>query len=89
MESATLMHEMGHLFGLVNLDPGLEQDFPHQIEDPEAANHCGEDGCLMQASLEFSASAGKIMESRVAKGIQPIPELGPECLRVLGSMGGR
>ena len=89
LESATLMHEMGHLFGLVNLDPGLEADFPHGQEDPQAGNHCAEDGCLMQASLEFAASARKVMESRVARGAGAVPELGPECLRVLASMGGR
>ena len=89
LESATLMHETGHLFGLVNLDPGLEQEFPHQLEDPAANNHCDEEGCLMQASLEFSASAKKMLESRVAKGAPAVPELGPECLRVLGSMGGQ
>lgn len=89
LESATLMHEMGHLFGLVNLDPGLEADFPHQQEDPQAGNHCAEDGCLMQASLEFSASARKLMEQRVARGAAAVPELGPECLRVLASIGGR
>lgn len=89
LEAATLMHEMGHLFGLVNLDPSLAASFPHNLEDPEADNHCDEEGCLMQASLEFSASAKAIMESRMAKGQQPIPDLGPECLRVLASMGGR
>lgn len=89
LESATLMHESGHLFNLVNLDPALEEDFPHQLEDPEAHNHCAEDGCLMQASLEFSAGARKMMESRVAKGQSAVPELGPECIRVLQSLGGR
>ncbi len=89
LEAATLMHEMGHLFGLVNLDATLAATFPHNLEDPAASNHCDEEGCLMQASLEFSSSAKEIMEGRMAKGQQPIPDLGPECLRVLASMGGR
>ncbi len=53
VETATLNHEFGHLFGLVNLGTVAINDH----EDPEAQNHCVIDGCLMQAQLEFGGTA--------------------------------
>ncbi len=53
VETATLNHEFGHLFGLVNLGTLPVNDH----EDPEAENHCVIDGCLMQAELVFGGSA--------------------------------
>ncbi|NJB72682.1 hypothetical protein GGR42_003173 [Saonia flava] len=55
VEIATLNHEFGHLFGLVNL--GLTPVNDH--EDPEAENHCSVEGCLMRAELQFGGIAGK------------------------------
>jgi len=49
VETATLNHEFGHLFGLVNL--GTVPINNH--EDPDAENHCNIDPCLMRAQLEF------------------------------------
>ena len=49
LETATLNHEFGHLFGLVNLGTVPVNDH----EDPEAENHCVIDPCLMRAQLEF------------------------------------
>ena len=49
VETATLNHEFGHLFGLVNLGTPLVNDH----EDPDAENHCSIDGCLMRAELQF------------------------------------
>lgn len=85
VESATLMHEFGHLFGLVDL--GTPEVNPH--EDPDAEHHCNVEGCLMQASLEFSASAKKVLESRAAKGSAVVPSLDAECIRDLQGIGGR
>lgn len=85
VETATLNHEFGHLFGLVALS--TPEVNPH--EDPEAANHCNIDGCLMQAKLEFGASAKEVLESRAAKGAAAVPVLDAECLRDLQAMGGR
>lgn len=51
VETATLEHEFGHLFGLVDL--GTEPVNDH--EDPEAANHCNVEGCLMRAELQFGS----------------------------------
>jgi len=84
-EAATLTHEFGHLFGLVDL--GTPEINPH--EDPDASNHCLEDGCLMQASLEFTTGLMKAMEERAAKNLTIVPDLGPECIRDLQGAGGR
>lgn len=55
IESATLNHEFGHLFGLVNLGTTPVNDH----EDPEAENHCNVIGCLMRAELQFGGSTSK------------------------------
>ncbi len=62
VENATINHEFGHLFGLVNL--GSTQVNDH--EDPDAESHCIVPGCLMRAELQFNPSRGSI--SRTAKG---------------------
>lgn len=55
VESATLNHEFGHLFGLVNLGSPAVNDH----EDPEADRHCNVEGCLMRAELQFGGASGK------------------------------
>lgn len=55
IEIATLNHEFGHLFGLVDL--GTPQVNEH--EDTEAENHCNVQGCLMRAELQFGRTTGK------------------------------
>jgi hypothetical protein len=55
VESATLNHEFGHLFGLVNLGSISVNDH----EDLEAPNHCNVVGCLMRAELQLGRGAGK------------------------------
>lgn len=62
LETATLNHEFGHLFGLVNLGTVAVNDH----EDPESDNHCVIDGCLMQAELEFGGSAKPIPMGKFA-----------------------
>lgn len=52
VESATLNHEFGHLFGLVNL--GSTPVNEH--EDSEAPAHCNVEGCLMRAELQFGGT---------------------------------
>jgi hypothetical protein len=52
VEGATINHEFGHLFGLVNL--GTDPINDH--EDVEAENHCNVNGCLMRAELQFGGS---------------------------------
>ncbi|MBM1106171.1 hypothetical protein JQC67_08490 [Aurantibacter crassamenti] len=55
IESATMNHEFGHLFGLVDL--GTPQVNDHN--DPESENHCIVEGCLMRAELQFGRSSKK------------------------------
>lgn len=57
VETATLNHEFGHLFGLVNLGTPTVNDHESQSENENGElvgnNHCNVDGCLMQAQLQF------------------------------------
>ncbi len=57
VETATLNHEFGHLFGLVNLGTVPVNDH----EDPDAENHCVIEGCLMRGELQFGAPSASIM----------------------------
>ena len=52
VEAATINHEFGHLFGLVDLGSTMVNDH----EDPNAVNHCNVQGCLMRAELQFGGS---------------------------------
>lgn len=84
VETATLQHEFGHLFGLVDL--GTPEINPH--EDPEAENHCNVSGCLMRAELQFGSGIMSMLESRVGRGAA-VPGLDAECLLDLEANGGR
>ncbi|WP_339716187.1 hypothetical protein [uncultured Kriegella sp.] len=85
IEAATLNHEFGHLFGLVDL--GTTPVNEH--EDPDAENHCNEENCLMRAELQFGAGMKKMLTSRVSKGLSSAPGLDPECILDLQTNGGR
>ncbi|MGW9687162.1 hypothetical protein [Flagellimonas sp. 2504JD1-5] len=85
VESATLNHEFGHLFGLVNLGTPPVNDH----EDPDAENHCNVQGCLMRAELQFGGPTMKMLESRASKGAAAVPALDAECILDLQSNGGR
>ncbi|MDF0706706.1 hypothetical protein [Flagellimonas okinawensis] len=85
IETATLLHEFGHLFGLVNLSTQSVNDH----EDAEAENHCNVDGCLMRAEIQFGASLLKQMQQNASKGLESVPDIGPECLLDLQKYGGR
>lgn len=80
VETATLHHEFGHLFGLVNLGTDPVNDH----EDTEAPNHCNVPGCLMRAELQFGGGMMDMMENM---GIVPV--LDAECILDLQSNGGR
>tara|TARA_R110000751_G_scaffold4791_3_gene23161 strand:- start:10001 stop:10780 length:780 start_codon:yes stop_codon:yes gene_type:complete len=81
VEAATLNHEAGHLFGLVNL--GTEAVNDH--EDPDAKSHCNEQNCLMRAELQFGWGMAKMLTAKNGA----IPSFGPECLLDLQSNGGK
>ncbi|TLP82364.1 hypothetical protein ES765_01370 [Maribacter sp. ACAM166] len=57
VETTTLNHEFGHLFGLVNLGTDMVNDHQSESEnsDGEMAgdNHCNQNGCLMRSELQF------------------------------------
>ena len=76
IETATLRHEFGHLFGLINAGTPLQSDH----EDPNNSRHCIVEGCLMQASTMtniFNTS-----------DINNIADFDPLCIQDLQSNGG-
>jgi len=81
LEAATLSHEFGHLFGLVNLGTTPVRDH----EDVESSNHCNVESCLMKAELQFGNSMKRMLVAK--NGI--VPDLDPECLADLKANGGR
>jgi hypothetical protein len=85
VEAATLTHEFGHLFGLVDLS--IPEVNPH--EDPDSPNHCNVAECLMRAELEFGSGLQSALEKRAARGLTHLPVLDAECIRDLQAIGGR
>jgi hypothetical protein len=86
VEAATLGHEVGHLFGLVNLGTGENVDKSvNEHEDPDAKSHCNEQNCLMRAELQFGWGMAKMLTAKNGA----IPGFGTECLLDLQANGGR
>lgn len=79
IEAATLNHEFGHLFGLVDL--GINPVSDH--EDPEKEGHCDVDECLMRASIEFGSGVINVINDNT------VPELDDACIQDLQSVGGK
>jgi hypothetical protein len=100
VESATLNHEFGHLFGLVDLGTAMINDHEDiKLDDegnpeldnngnPIGNNHCDVNGCLMRAELQFGGGIMGILESRAARGLA-IPDLDAQCILDLQGNGGR
>ncbi|MET7028310.1 hypothetical protein [Sediminicola luteus] len=88
-ETATMHHEFGHLFGLVNLGSTMVNPHESQSQNEEGQlvgdSHCDIDGCLMNAELEFGSGMRKML---VAKN-GAVPELDAECMLDLQANGGR
>ena len=67
VETATLNHEFGHLFGLVDLGTPMVNDHESQSENSDGEldgdNHCTVSGCLMRAELQFGGPTGKALHS--------------------------
>ncbi|RDY60744.1 hypothetical protein [Flagellimonas nanhaiensis] len=93
VETATLNHEFGHLFGLVNLgtDPVNDHEETELNENDQEVgnNHCNVQGCLMRSELQFGGSMMKMMERSASKGAPAVPELDAECILDLQNNGGR
>ena len=100
VESSTLNHEFGHLFGLVDLGTPMVNDHEDVELDengdpvldangnPVGNNHCDVPDCLMRAELQFGVGIMSMLESRKARGLA-IPNLDAECLWDLRGNGGR
>lgn len=78
LETAVLLHEIGHLIGLVN--KGSESQADHV--DPSFHDHCTNKNCLMYHSVET-----KSLSSILLKG--SIPVLDSRCIEDLIANGGR
>lgn len=67
VETTTLNHEFGHLFGLVNLGTDMVNDHESESENEDGQvvgdNHCNQAVCLMRAELQFGGSTGKSLQS--------------------------
>jgi hypothetical protein len=75
VESGTLMHEMGHLLGLVNL--GTPMVKAH--EDASHMSHCSNTGCLMYYATQTSG----LMNSN------SLPSLDADCVNDLRANGAK
>ncbi len=76
VETSTLRHELGHLFGLVNIGTPLLSDH----EDQNNLRHCNVPGCLM-----FFQTVTSIFNN---SDIGSIPEFDPLCIADLQGNGG-
>ena len=100
VESATLNHEFGHLFGLVDVGTPAINDHEDVERDengdpvldsngnPVGNQHCNVEGCLMRAELQFGVGIMGMLESMAARGLA-IPQLDSECILDLQSNGGK
>lgn len=77
VESGTLMHEMGHLLGLVN--SGSPMVKPH--EDATHKGHCSNSNCLMYYAIQTSGLMNTLDNS--------IPGLDADCMNDLSANGGK
>ncbi|MEX2513106.1 MAG: hypothetical protein WD398_09380 [Cyclobacteriaceae bacterium] len=77
LESTVVLHEMGHLLGLVNL--GSEMEEPHEDESYES--HCDNSDCLMYWAVE----TGNVVNFMGTT----IPSLDQKCRNDLMANGGR
>lgn len=79
IEAATLNHEFGHLFGLVDLGTSPVSDH----EDPDEQGHCVVEACLMRASIEFGSGVIDVIDGT------GVPEIDDACIQDLQSVGGK
>lgn len=82
LEQTTMQHEMGHIFGLVNIQ---NDDIHLAHEDPSASKHCIVDECLMY----FEAT--NLLRSEVTRFLRrgAVPQLDPLCIEDLQAKGGK
>lgn len=78
LETTTLEHEFGHLFGLVNL--GSSMQINHA--DPSSLHHCNNKNCLMFYEIETTQHTGNLINNN-------IPILDDNCHNDLTANGGK
>lgn len=78
LETTVLLHEMGHLLGLIN--KGTEMHSDHQDDDHES--HCTEKACLMYYSIGTQDRFGYLVRG-------DIPKLDAHCEADLKANGGK
>jgi predicted Zn-dependent protease len=77
LEETTLQHEIGHLFGLVNI---LEDDIHSEHEDLAHRKHCKVESCLMYFETNLPGS----FRNRIN-----VPSLDSLCIEDLQAKGGK
>lgn len=77
VESGVLLHEIGHLLGLVNNGTGMVT--PHEDADNRA--HCTNTNCLMYYTIETTGLMNMLSNS--------IPSLDANCINDLRANGGK
>jgi predicted Zn-dependent protease len=78
LETTVLLHEMGHLLGLINKGTDMQSD--HKDDDHES--HCSNKDCLMYYSIGTQDRFGYLVRGN-------IPALDAHCERDLKANGGR
>lgn len=76
IETSTLRHEFGHIFGLVNTGTPLTSDH----EDQDNNRHCNVEDCLMY----FQTVTNVFNDSSVSS----IPDFDPQCIADMQANGG-
>jgi hypothetical protein len=80
MEVAALLHEFGHLLGLVNVGTEMAED--HQ--DPESVGHCDNARCIMHWSNN-TASVKDLVRDYLENGLGDLPIFDDGCLADLSA----
>ncbi len=78
LESAGVLHEMGHLLGLVNLGSTMQVNH----EDAAHVKHCNNTACLMYFATQTNMIGGGVFSGA-------IPELDQNCKNDLKANGGK
>lgn len=78
LETTVLLHEMGHILGLVGKGSRLRSDHADSLHDA----HCPNPNCVMYWNMSIAPEFGPLKETGV-------PFFDPACLRDLKGNGGR